>query len=275
MKSHSIFGVSIDDISADELTSQLSGWLEEGRGRVIVTPNAEMLLFARHDALFQKQLNSADLRLPDAVSLRYAVAALTDDYLQHRHTGVDTLTRIATLCARQEKRLLLLGGDPGSAQQAAERMKRSQDSLGVHAIDPGVLVWDEGTVRLSSAMEELILQIEPDVIAVALGQRKQETFMQQYRKTFPSVKMMIGVGGAFEMLSGQKKRSPKWMRSMGLELRWRVLIEPRRIGRIIRASVVFPLIVVWQTLRQKRFVKAIKRVIPEVLRQLSLPSRTK
>ena len=128
MKSHSIFGVSIDDISADELTSQLSGWLEEGRGRVIVTPNAEMLLFARHDALFQKQLNSADLRLPDAVSLRYAVAALTDDYLQHRHTGVDTLTRIATLCARQEKRLLLLGGDPGSAQQAAERMKRSQDS---------------------------------------------------------------------------------------------------------------------------------------------------
>jgi len=269
MPSHTILNVHIDDLSDEALRQIILVCLKSETGKVIVTPNAEMLLLSRRDETFRRRLNDADLHLPDSVSLRYAVAALTDDHLQYRHTGVDTLSLIAELCAEHSKRLLLLGGAPGCADRAAKNIRNLvTDALDVHAIDPGVIEWDGAGVVLPAAMEELIRQIEPNVIAVAFGQQKQEAFMDYYRGRFPSVRFMIGVGGAFEMLSGQKKRSPKWMRSLGLEFIWRVLIEPRRAGRIIRASVVFPMVVATEAARQKRFVKAVKRVIPEVARQL-------
>lgn len=267
MRQHTLLRVRIDDLSDDELRETFSHWLEQEKGKVVVTPNAEMLLLAHRDSIFLSHLNGADLSLPDAVSLRYATAALTDEHLEHRHTGVDSLGTIAQLCREQGKRLLLLGGDPGAADQAAKFFR----TLGTdaHGIDPGEVLFENGQVQIPKAIEVVIQRLEPDVIAVALGQRKQEAFMVQYMDRFPSVSFMIGVGGALEMISGQKRRGPKWMRTIGLEFVWRVLIEPKRAGRIIRASVVFPIVVAIAAIKQKRFIKALGSVFPEIFRQLT------
>ena len=80
---------------------------------------------------------------------------------------------------------------------------------------------------------------------------------------------MIGVGGALDMISGRLKRAPKWMRRTGLEWLWRVLIEPSRIGRILKASVAFPALVTIETIKRGRFIKAVKNTAPEIIRQLS------
>ncbi len=269
MRSHTILNVKIDDLSDDELRQTLSMWLESSKGKVIVTPNAEMLLLSRRNHAFLSRLNAADLSLPDAVSLRYAVAALTDAQLEHRHTGVDTLEIIAALCQKQGKRLLLLGGAPKAADASAKMLLDRYNGLDVHGIDPGEVLFESGQVRIPRAIEVVIQRLEPDVIAVALGQRKQEAFIDQYMSSFPTVSFMIGVGGAFEMISGQKKRGPKWMRAIGLEFIWRVLIEPRRAGRIIRASIVFPIVVAAESVKKKRFIKALGGVFPEVFRQLT------
>mgnify|MGYP001564477819 CR=1 FL=1 len=268
MKHREVFDVRIDDLSQAELNEKLRSWFESFvKGRIIVTTNAEFLILARKVKVFQNQLNASDLSLPDSVSLRYAIAALTDSYLEHRHPGVDVLQTLAKLCSEQGRRLLLLGGASGAAQATAMKFIQSLPDLQVLAIDPGNVHFND-TTNVSRNIIEQIRQTNPDVVAVALGHGKQEAFMFQMKDLLPHVRIWIGVGGAFDMLSGQKKRAPRLIRKIGLEWVWRLMKEPRRWKRIMNASIVFPFTVALSTLRSHRFLKALTRVFPEVYRQL-------
>ena len=75
---HDILGVRVDDLSTPELRETLRTWLLGDVTRLIVTPNAEFIILAQDDPEFKQILGRADLALPDTVSLRFAVAALSE-----------------------------------------------------------------------------------------------------------------------------------------------------------------------------------------------------
>ncbi len=261
---HEVFGVRFDDVSRENLTACLRIWLNEGDAHTVVTPNPEFLLEARGNAAFRELLNGSDLVLPDGVGIRYAVAALSDRTLTHRHTGADVLELLATLCAEQGKTLLLFGGLPGSAQSAADVFRRRSPRLRVIAFDPGQI----DPSRLSSDLLQKLREAHPDVLAVALGQGKQERFIREVAPHLPSLRIAIGVGGALDMLSGKRPRAPRWLRATGLEWLWRLIIEPKRARRIARAVFLFPAVVACATLKRRRFLHACRRVFAEVFDQL-------
>jgi N-acetylglucosaminyldiphosphoundecaprenol N-acetyl-beta-D-mannosaminyltransferase len=265
---HTLLGIHVHDQSEKEFQAQIEAWLQDASGKIIVTPNAEMILRARKSKRYREQLNKADLSLPDSVSLRYATAALTDRLLQHRRPGVDALKTIAELTASHSKRLMLLGGDPNAAEDSADALRSSIDGLNVIGINPGDLQYSNNEVTLSRALVESLEREEADVVAVALGMEKQEAFMNQVKQLLPHVNIWIGVGGAFEMYSGQKQRAPILLRKMGLEFVWRLVLEPKRLPRILKASIQFPIVVALETIKQRRFIKAMSRVFSEVLKQL-------
>ena len=93
-------------------------------------------------------------------------------------------------------------------------------------------------------MLERIRAFRPDILAVGFGHGKQEKWIADHLTTLP-VHIAMGVGGSFAFLSGRIPRAPKWMRLIGLEWVWRLVREPSRIGRIFRATVVFPVLAVW------------------------------
>lgn len=245
MTSHTILGVRVDDVSADDVAALFATWLDGNTQHVVVTPNPEFILLAQHDAEFRDILNASDLALPDGVGLRFAVSALTDGKLAHRMTGVDALALLERLCDERGLRLLTLGS------ATAE-------------IDAGEVV-----ATLANDVIAEIAKCSPDVIAVGLGQVKQEKIIARYRAEWPSAKILIGVGGAIDMRAGKKSRAPNMLRATGLEWLWRLIIEPRRIGRILRAFPVFPAVVVWATLREHRFLKALRRTVPEIFKQIT------
>ena len=74
---------------------------------------------------------------------------------------------------------------------------------------------------------------------VAFGHGKQEKWIAQNLRDLPSVKIAMGVGGAFDFISGHVKRAPKFMRRIGLEWVWRLILQPCRVGRILKATIVF------------------------------------
>lgn len=235
----------------------------------MVTPNPEFMLRARKDANFQALINESHLSIPDGTGLRFAVAALTDDRLSFRHTGTDTLVNLAGICEDLGKKLMLLGGDSESARTAASNLRQQFSQLDVVGVDPGFIEKDEkGQLVIDP---DLILKInteKPAVLAVALGMHKQEKFIVGQLYSLPSVRVAIGVGGAFEMISGSLKRAPDWMRQSGLEWAWRVYLEPKRFNRIWRASVIFPAYVLYDTVRQGRLLRAVRNVFPEIYNQL-------
>lgn len=259
-----LFGVRIHDISAEALIRTIELWLLSQDGHAIFTPNPEFLLRARRDEIFRSLLNKGDLLLADGVGLRFAAAALTQEKLVHRQTGVDTLDLLARCCLKHKKRILLFGGMDDVSVDAATTLARKHEGLDVVSLDPGFLPGDARALSMPESLLEEIRTMKPNVIAVGLGQGKQERCCLELLKMLPSVNIVIGVGGAFEMLSGRLPRAPRWMRQYGLEWLWRVLIEPSRLTRSLRASVVFPLVVIWDTLRLRRFWKAFFAVIHEL-----------
>ena len=76
-----------------------------------------------------------------------------------------------------------------------------------------------------------------------MGAPKQEKWIAENLKKMPDVKLAIGVGGSFDFISGKVQRAPEFMRTLGFEWLWRLIIQPWRIKRIFNAVVVFPWLV--------------------------------
>lgn len=247
----SIFGVRIDDISHHELKKLLEEWLGETKPHLIFTPNPEFLLLARQDAQFAALINQSDLSLPDGVGVQFASFATAGKHLPHRQTGTDTLLLLARLCEEHKKRLLLLGGGDKTATDAACVLQKQYTGLDVVAFDPGFLTGNFLSLSIPAFLVKKIQNLKPDIMAVALGQGKQERFLIEMSSQLPTVKIGIGVGGALDMISGRLRRAPVWMRRSGLEWLWRVIIEPKRIRRTFRAAVIFPIRVIWDILKQR------------------------
>jgi N-acetylglucosaminyldiphosphoundecaprenol N-acetyl-beta-D-mannosaminyltransferase len=278
---HTLLGVRIDDLPIAELQAKLETWLQEQGGHTIVTPNAEFLLAARRNAVFKDLLNQSDLAVADSVSLQYAAAALSER-LVNRLPGVDLLERLCEMATRQGVRVLFLGGAPSSAEMSAQKMQQRFGTLDVVAIDPGSIAWratlvatdvtDVTGTRLE-VTDKLVARINdlaPVIVAVALGHYKQEQFIAQVKDHCPSVRIWIGVGGAFEMISGQKRRAPHALSTCGLEWLWRLWIQPRRSRRIADATIVFPLLVAREAMRRHTLLRSTKNVLLEIVRQFSL-----
>jgi N-acetylglucosaminyldiphosphoundecaprenol N-acetyl-beta-D-mannosaminyltransferase len=259
---HTVLGVKIDDLSTQELTAQLSAWLGGERAKMVVTPNPEFVMYAQRDPDFRKLLNEADLSLPDGVGLRFAVAALSNDRLKHRHTGADTLIELASLCAHDHKKLVLLGGSPRKTQRAAASLRDRFVGLDVATFDPGII--DEHHVRLSEATLTGVERLSPHAIAVALGQGKQEKVMAILKDKIPTVRILMGIGGASDYVAMAVKRAPTSWQKYGFEWLWRLIQEPWRWQRILNATLFFPLRVAWATIVTGRFFKAARNVSQEL-----------
>ncbi|MBM5789501.1 WecB/TagA/CpsF family glycosyltransferase [Candidatus Parcubacteria bacterium] len=260
-----LFGVRIDAIGQERLEQTLTHWLDQVSRHTIFTPNPEFLLTARKDRAFAELLNQSSLSLPDGIGLRFAASALGQERIEERVTGVDTLLLCARVCARKKKRLLLLGGADLVAERAALALKTQMADLEVVAMNPGELSGSFQTVAVSKTVWDNVRGHQPDVIAVALGQGKQERFCLDALEQVPTLHIAMAIGGALDMVSGRRARCPHWMRRSGFEWVWRVLIEPSRIRRIWRAVIVFPLTVAWDTLRFRRFWKAVRSVFHEII----------
>lgn len=266
--SFSLYDIHLDHFSPAQLDVILRSWVTGHEQKRVSTPNPEFLLFARKKNWFKDLLNKSHLSIPDGVGLRYAVAALGKGRLAFRHTGVDTLIHLARICEDTGKLLVLFGATKKRAQKAASALRFEFPELRVVGIDPGHIKEVNGKLQLQESMLLGLHRIEPVVLAVGLGCGKQEKFIEQYLHQLPTVRIAIGVGGAFDMISGHYRRAPIFVQKMGLEFFWRLLQQPSRFKRIWKASVVFPLMVAYDTLRQGRLLRACIAVFPEVFRQL-------
>jgi N-acetylglucosaminyldiphosphoundecaprenol N-acetyl-beta-D-mannosaminyltransferase len=252
-KFHLIFGIKINDLSDQELRQMIFGWLSGNEAKTIVTPNPEFFLLSKKDKEFCEFLKKSDLSLPDGVGLVYAVAALTDSFLKYRHTGVDAVDLLVSTGVK----IVFVGAHPEIAKAAVVKLKNKCPSANIITVNPGI-VSSDGTPPPEIINE--IAAAKPQILAVVLGQGKQEKFIAKVLPNLPSVRIAIGVGGALDMIAGFHPRAPFLMRQMGLEWLWRLFLEPKRWPRIFRAVFVFPADVVWATLQKHCFWRACLRV---------------
>ncbi len=111
---------------------------------------------------------------------------------------------------------------------------------------------EDGTEDAASeATRERMMLFSPQVLLVAFGHPRQESWIASHRNDFADLRAVVGVGGTFNFWAGRIKRAPAWMRTIGLEWLWRLSQEPKRWRRIWNAVVVFPLCVCMDYFRRK------------------------
>ncbi len=222
-KKKSILGIGITNAKEDEVLEYILLGLEKGRQKYfIVTPNPEILMLARNDTNYKKILNSAKIALPDGIGVMIAGKILNKE-LKERITGVDL---VESLCRAVEEKPItvgFLGAGPAVAEQTAECLKRKLPSLKIVFAASGNP--DDKTVSLVKDSKK-----EIDILFVAFGSPKQEIWIYENLEKLP-VKVVIGVGGAFDFISGKVKRAPFWIRKAGLEWLFRLINQPWRIKR--------------------------------------------
>lgn len=176
----------------------------------VVTVNQEFVMMAQHDLEFKKILNSADLSLADGVGLKFA-----DPSLQ-----IVPGRRLVEELVKRNYRIFYLGGQGGVARAMARKFRGKSD--------PGES--DIGHPRRNSEILAAINAYQPDILLVAYGAPWQEKWLYSNLSALRS-KVVMGVGGTFDYLTGKAKLPPAWMANLGLEWLWRLVQEPRRWRR--------------------------------------------
>jgi N-acetylglucosaminyldiphosphoundecaprenol N-acetyl-beta-D-mannosaminyltransferase len=216
----------------------------------IVTANPEILLEAKRDKAYAEVLKQADARIVDGFGLWLMLKLAGQQTV--RLTGVELANNLLQLAVKQQWRVALIGGREGVAEQAAAELKRTHPTLQIATEYGGEVSRNDGVnyvrPRVIDAMENSageearhrLTLFAPQLLLVAFGHPKQERWIARYLADFPSVKVAVGIGGTVDFWAGTAKRAPKLFQRLGIEWLWRLITQPKRIGRILNAVVVFP-----------------------------------
>lgn len=219
-----VLGVRVDCLEMEAALVRIAQLVEAGGHHLVATVNPEFVMRARVDPDFARVLESADLCLADGSGVVWA-ARRQGCAMREPVTGVDIIPPLAALCARQHFRLFLLGAAPGVAAELASRLRSDHPELDVaaHAGSPNPSA-DAETLALIRAHQ-------PHVLLVAYGHPNQELWIDRMHDSL-GVTVAMGVGGAFDYLTGRVPRAPAWMRRSGLEWLFRLIRQPWRIRRM-------------------------------------------
>lgn len=228
-----VLGVRVDRMTQHQALERIDQFValrrEQGAQvpcQQVITVNTEFIIEAQRNQPFRQCINGAALVVPDGMGVVWATRYLGKP-APERVTGTDMLPDVARLCARRGYRLYLLGAAPGVAEAAAERLCVLAPGLqiaGTYAGSPAPSEEDE--------LCERVRQAQADILCVAYGAPAQELWIARNLSRLP-VAVAMGVGGAYDFLSGRKPRAPKVMQNMGLEWLYRLSREPWRIWRML------------------------------------------
>ncbi len=223
-----ILDLPVDVITYNEWLMLIDDWVQHGeRCHHVCTTNPEFIMAARKDLNFRLILTRADLCVPDGVGLLWA-AKRQGEHLPERVTGSDGVPIIAERAAEKGWKLFFLGAAPGVADKAADILREKYPGLHIVGVYAGSPAPEE-----EDKIVEMVNSSGADILFVAYGAPKQDKWIARNLPRL-SVKMAMGVGGAFDFITGLIPRAPLWMRQAGLEWLYRLYRQPWRIKRMMR-----------------------------------------
>ena len=220
-----VLGVGFDSLTIEEAVTRAKALMTERRAAYVVTPNPEIVMACRERLETMQAVNAADLVLPDGIGVIYG-ARILGTPLKTKLPGIDFIQALMADMAKEGKSVFLLGAKPGVAEAAAEKLKAQYPGLAVVGTQDGYFKEDAPVIEAVNAAQ-------PDLLLVCLGAPKQELWMQR-NQSLLNVGLMAGLGGSLDVFAGNVRRAPKAFQRLGLEWLYRLMKEPKRIGRMMK-----------------------------------------
>ncbi len=222
---YEVAGVKVDAVTLRDTVDRMHSWIQSRQRVYVVLMSAHGFVEAQSDAELREIDNAAALTTPDGMPFVWLGRAHGFHEIE-RVYGPDIMNLEFSLSTQREHKHFFYGGKPGVADKLARRLT---------AVYPGLEI--TGTYSppfrpLTQAEEDdLVKRINAsraDIVWCGLGCPKQDKWMARFRPKL-NAPVLVGVGAAFDFLSGEVPSAPPWIQRAGFEWAYRAWSEPKRL----------------------------------------------
>ena len=219
-------GMPIHAITRKQTAAHVINCSRQNIGGWVVTPNLDILRRFTKSSSFRNLIATSSLNVADGMPLVWA-SRVKGQPLTERVNGTDLMIDVCEGAAEAGQSVFFLGGNPGSAEKAADILETDFPGLkvaGCHCPQFGF----ETDIETISEIAKIISDANPNFVFVGLGSPKQDVLINMLRLQLPNV-WWLGVGISFSFIGGEISRAPEWAKNSGLEWAFRLVSEPRRL----------------------------------------------
>ena len=185
--------------------------------------NAAKVVSAADDPRLARVVRAADIVTADGVGV-LLLARRLGLRLPERVTGIDLMDALSARAAMAGWPVFLLGGRPGVPEGAATALRRRYRDLRIVGTEHGYFAEDA-----IASVADRVAASGARLLFVGMNTPAKEYFGDRWGER-AGVDFVMGVGGAFDVLCGQRRRAPLWVQGLGLEWAWRWAQEPVRLA---------------------------------------------
>ncbi len=221
-----ILGMRVDATTYEQASNLLCGWAQQKASKYVCVANVFNVMSAHDSRGFREVTNEADLVTPDGMPLVWCLKLLGHSKAV-RVYGPDLTLALLDMSASLGLSVGFYGAASATLQRLQDVVRNRYPNLRIaYACSPPFrpLTADE-----DDRIVEDINRADVGLLFVGLGTPKQDYWMAAHKNRVQSV--MVGVGAAFDFLSGTKSQAPRWMMRIGMEWLFRLLTEPRRLWK--------------------------------------------
>jgi len=245
-----VLGVGVHAVNLSRATDQVVTAARGSTPGYVCFCDVNSVSCARRDPKHLATLNRSLLTTPDGMPLVW-LGKHSGQRNVGRVYGPDLMLAVCRATAGSELTHYFYGGGPGTAEALAAALQVRFPGLkivGTQCPPYRPLATDE-----AAELAKRIQTIRPSFFWVGLSTPKQEAFMAEYSPRL-GVPVMLGVGAAFDFLSGRIRQAPRWVQGSGFEWCWRLCAEPRRLApRYFKNNPLFLLRILAQLTGLKKY----------------------
>lgn len=244
-----VLGVPVDPLSVDELHERIHCAVRNDQRATILHVNVLALNLAYEQPAIKEIFHRADVVFCDGVGVKLG-ARLLGQRIPARSTYADWVWDLAGLAVENGFSLYFLGGRPGVAETASERLRTRYPGLRVVGVRHGYFDKERNSRDNREVLDD-VRQVNPDILLVGFGMPMQEHWVAENRADIPARVVLTG-GAVFDYTAGRLRRAPRWLTQNGMEWLGRLLIEPKRLWRrYLIGNPMFLVRVLRQAMRQR------------------------
>ena len=222
-----ILGVKISAVNIPLACETIRAWIENKTQTYVCVVPVSTIVKCQRDKRYLEIINQAGMATPDGMPVVWLGKFLGNKTIERTY-GPDLMEAFCQMSQEKGYKHFFYGGTAQVCRMLEARLKDRFPRLTV--IGKHSPPFRDLTAEEDDWIVEEINRLKPDILWIGLGSARQDYWMAEHRNRL-HVPVMIGVGAAFDFLSGAKKQAPRWIRNIGLEWFFRLCCEPRRLWK--------------------------------------------
>ncbi len=228
-----ILNTKIDVLNVPQTIALVEEYVKQKEPLHLMGVNADKINELNENERLKQIVNSCGVINADGASVIKASKFLGKP-LPERVAGIDLMQSLVALSEKKGYTIYLLGAKQEVVEKTAAVLKKKHPALKISGIHNGYFKeaeWGEISAELK--------KVKPDFVFVGITSPMKE-YLIEFLQDDGNDSVFMGVGGSFDVISGNIPRAPEWMQKHSLEWLFRVMQEPRRLfKRYFVGNMVF------------------------------------